>query len=180
MNSLLVLTGLVLLPMSIPVLRPTALSRYYYTLSRLSIYEGPVMLPGFYGDRMYQQQFVDDVARIYNSLPAQDRTKAGIFTQIYEHASILNVLGAKDGLPVAISGHNNYWIWGPHGYTGEVMIVLSGDSPEQMRKVWSSVQLVGKTRHPYAAPYVGYDYIYLVRGRVRPYAADWINIKIYG
>jgi hypothetical protein len=180
MNGLLIITGLVLLPMSIPVLRPAPLSRYYITISKLKVYEGPIMLPGYYGDRMYQQQFVDEVARIYNSLPAQDRGKIGIFTPNYELSSVLNVLGAKDGLPIAISGHNNYWIWGPHGYTGEVMIVVSEETPEELRDVWSSVQIVGRTRHPYAAPNVGFDYIYLVRGRVRPYAADWNNIKAFG
>ena len=60
------------------------------------------------------------------------------------------------------------------------MIVVSEETPEELKDVWSSVQIVGRTRHPYAAPNVGFDYIYLVRGRVRPYAADWNNIKAFG
>lgn len=180
MNGVLIFCGLVLLPMSFPLMRPTVLSRYYYTISTFRPYDGPSKLPDFYGDRLGWQEFANDITRIYNSLPPQDQAKVGIITRYYEQASVINVLGAKYGLPLAISGHNNYWIWGPHGYTEEVMIVLSADSPEQMRKEWYSVQIVGGIRNPYAPPYVSYDHIYLVRGRARPYAADWNIFKLYG
>jgi hypothetical protein len=30
----------------------------------------------------------------------------------------------KYDLPRAISGHNNYWLWGPREYTGEIMIMI--------------------------------------------------------
>jgi hypothetical protein len=180
MNGLLVLSGIVLLPSSFPILRPAALLRYYSAISIHRLYRGPTYLQDFYVERLGRQEFADNIARIYNALPVQDRVKVGIFTHAYGSASVINVYGAKYGLPTVISGSNNYWIWGPHGYTGEVMLVLSPDSPEEMRKVWSSVQIVGEVRYPYTPPYVNNDHIYLVRGRVRSYAADWNSIKDYG
>ena len=59
MNNLLLLSGLALLPMSFPLLRPTALSRYYYTISMHRLYEGPTRLPDFYADRLGWQELAD-------------------------------------------------------------------------------------------------------------------------
>ena len=68
--------------------------------------------------------------------------EVGSIAQNYGEASAVNFLG--QGLPFAISGHNNYFLWGPHGYTGEVMIVISGDSVEDLQKYYSDVQIAGE------------------------------------
>jgi hypothetical protein len=83
-------------------------------------------------------------------------------------------------LPAAISGHNNYWIWGPHGETGEVMIVVTPESPEQLRKSFASVEIVGEFPNVYAQPYERSDHIYLARGRITPYSIDWNRLLVYG
>ena len=134
--------------------------------------------PQFYADRFGWQEMVDQVTGIYNALPAADRARAGILVSNYGEASAINFLGAGRGFPFTISGHNNYWIWGPHGETGEVMIVINGASLDEMRKYYDSVEIAGVMDHPNAMPYEHRN-IYLCRGRKGNVVKDWPEFKHY-
>jgi hypothetical protein len=46
-------------------------------------------------------------------LPPEDQEKAAIFTSNYGEAGAIHFYGRDYGLPEPISGHNNYWMWGP-------------------------------------------------------------------
>ena len=98
--------------------------------------EATSAFPQFYADRFGWQEMVDQVTRIVNGLSPADRARVGILCSNYGEASAINFLGAGRGLPFAISGHNNYWIWGPHGETGDVIIVINGASLDEMRKYY--------------------------------------------
>lgn len=78
----------------------------------------------------------------------------------------------------AISTQNNYFLWGPEGATGEVMIVINGMTPEEMRERYASVEVVGRTDAPYAMPYEHRN-IYLARGRKGNLVDDWPGMKAY-
>jgi dolichyl-phosphate-mannose-protein mannosyltransferase len=181
--TLLVVTGLFVLPMSMPVLRPqqwldyTARTHLRGTSKNMEN-EATSAFPQFFADRFGWQEMVDEVTLIYNALPVSDRARAGILCSNYGEASAINFLGAGHGLPFAISGHNNYWIWGPHGETGEVMIVINGASLEEMRKYYDSVEIAGVMNHPYAMPYEHRN-IYLCRGRKGSIVKDWPEFKKY-
>jgi len=64
------------------------------------------------------------VAEAYEGLPVAQRSQACIFTSNYGEASALNFLGNRYDLPPPISGHNNYYLWGPGRCTGEIMITV--------------------------------------------------------
>jgi hypothetical protein len=66
------------------------------------------------------------VAAVYDSLPRNERSRAALLTQNFAEASALDFYGGAYGLPPAISGNNNYWIWGPRGYDGSVVIEVNG------------------------------------------------------
>jgi len=38
---------------------------------------------------------------------------------------------SKLGLPPAISGHQNYFLWGPRDWTGEVILVLDTNEDDE-------------------------------------------------
>jgi len=57
-------------------------------------------------------------------LPAEDRAKAAILPKNYGEAGAIDFFGPPLGLPRALSGHQNYWYWGPRDYTGDVIIAL--------------------------------------------------------
>ena len=67
---------------------------------------------------------VSNLSQAYNTLSPSDRSQACIFTENYGEASAVNFLGKSLGLPEAISGHNNYYIWGPNSCTGKVLITV--------------------------------------------------------
>jgi MFS family permease len=177
----LLIGGIIALPMSLPVLRPqqwldyTARMHLRNTAENMEN-EATSAFPQFYADRFGWQEMVDQVTRIYSALPAGDKARAGILCSNYGEASAINFLGR--GLPFAISGHNNYWIWGPHGETGQVMIVINGASLDEMRKYYDSVEIAGVMNHPYAMPYEHRN-IYLCRGRKGSIVKDWPEFKKY-
>jgi hypothetical protein len=178
-SAVLIATGLLILPMASPVLPPTQWVSYTRALRLTNENQENQKLgalPQFYADRFGWQEMVDEVTHIYNSLPAEDRSKAGILCSNYGEASAINFLGHD--LPFAISGHNNYWLWGPHGYTGEVMIIVNGASLEEMRKSYSDVTIAGEMDAPWSMPYE-HRHIFLARGRKSNLVTGWAELKHY-
>jgi hypothetical protein len=180
---LLVVTAMLILPMALPILTPQQWLDYtgrMHLRDKASQTEntenGP--LPQFYADRLGWQEMTDDVTRIYQALPAADKARAGILCSNYGEASAINFLGAGRGLPVAISGQNSYYMWGPHGETGEVMIVINGATPAEMRENYASVEIAGTMDHPFAMPYEHRN-IYLCRGRKSSLITAWSELKHY-
>lgn len=181
LETILIVTGILVLPMAIPIMQPETWLTYtkathLYNTSDNTENESSGVLPQFYADRFGWQEEVNQVSSIYHSLSPEDQKKAGILCSNYGEASAINFLGHD--LPFAISGHNNYWLWGPHGETGEVMIVINGASPEEMRKSYASVQIAGRMDNPYSMPYERRN-IYLVRGRFKNILDDWPSFKFY-
>lgn len=179
LSTVLVITGVLILPMASPILPPEQWISYTQAMHLRSRQQentanGP--LPQFYADRFGWQEMVDQVTSIYNALSPEDKAKAGILCSNYGEASALNVLGHD--LPFAISGQNNYYLWGPHGYTGEVMIVINGASLDEMRQYYSDVQIAGEMYHPYSMPYE-HRHIFLARGRKANLITDWPDLKHY-
>ena len=74
--------------------------------------------------------------------------------------------------------YNSYWMWGPGGATGELMIVINGASLDEMHKFYRSVEIVGRMDHPYSMPFEHRN-IYLVRDRIKPVFDDWKSFKLY-
>jgi hypothetical protein len=106
-----------------------------------------------------------------------ERSAAAVLAGNYGEAGAIDALGASRGL-VAISGHNNYWLWGPMGHTGDVLIVLSRNE-DRLQQRFESVQLVGRTDCGDCMPYENGIGIYICR-RLRQRVADvWPRLKHY-
>ena len=181
LEAVLIVVGVVILPMSTPVLRPETWVRYATALhlrnaSSNTENQATSDLPQFYADRFGWQEEVEQVTAAIAQLSPADRAKVGIFCGNYGEASAIDFLGR--GLPRAISGQNNYWLWGPEGETGEVMITVSGASPEEVAKIYREVKIVGRMTTEHAMPYE-HKNIYLVHGRKTPIAAAWADYKLY-
>jgi hypothetical protein len=121
--------------------------------------QGP--LPQLYADQFGWKEMAQVVANAYFSLPPGERERCAIFGQNYGQAGAIDFFGAKMGLPPALSGHQSYFYWGPHGYTGECMIVM-GDDYERLSEEFASVERVGTVFHPLSMPYQHFD-VYLCR-----------------
>jgi len=169
------------LPFSIPVLTPkefVAYEKKFGFTPQDSENHDATILPQFYADRFGWSDLVAQVNQIYHALPPDEQKVTGIFTGNYGEASAINLFGPKYGLPVAISGHQNYWIWGPHAYTGQEMIIVSGATPDELKPYYASCKVVGVRNNPLAMPWE-HGNIYLCYGRKMTYAADWNDLKQY-
>lgn len=170
-------------PFVIPVLPPANHIAYARTM-HMDVHDEEVetvkpKLPQFYADRFGWSELVSKVVSIYNSLPEQERAVTGIWGQNYGEASAINVLGRGMGIPEAISGHQNYWIWGPGKYTGQEMIIVTGADMKEMLSIYDSCAIAGEMDNPYSMPYEYHRPIYLCRGRKIPYQRDWSESKLY-
>jgi 4-amino-4-deoxy-L-arabinose transferase-like glycosyltransferase len=178
----LIILGAITLPMAIPVMPPYTWIRYTRAMHLTSgitnsetAATGP--FPQFFADRFGWQQMAAQVANIYNSLPAAERAHTAIFGSNYGEAGAVDVLGAKYGLPPAISGHQNYFFWGPRGYTGQVVIVIdSDDSYARLTQQFQSVVVAAHTYNPFAMPYEKRS-IFLCRGLKEPLSGLWPSTK---
>jgi hypothetical protein len=162
---LLVMGGLLLAPFAKPLLPVEKFIAYEEALHlaphsteniRLS------KLPQQYADSFGWQEMADSVAAAYNRLTPEERSRCALYGGNYGEAGALDVLGRKYGLPPAISGHQNYFLWGPRGYTGECMIII-GDNRETIEREFEQFELLPRLHNPYAIPYEDEKPIWLCR-----------------
>jgi hypothetical protein len=178
--TLVIAAGAVLMPFSVPILSPEGFLRYQKALGfQLSEIEhqqnGP--LPQWFADEFGWQEMVEKVAKVYNSLPPEERAQTAIFSNGWGEAAAVDFYGPRYGLPQAISKHNSYWMWGPRDYDGSTMIILRSSGrhePEQFR----SVEDAGHVEHPYARRDEFFD-IYLCRGLKENLKDLWPKLKIF-
>jgi hypothetical protein len=186
-ETVLLVTSLILLPMSSPVLRPAAWVRYATALhlhgdKSENAATGP--LPQFYADRFGWQQEVSIVQNAFQSLSPQDQQRVCIFASNYGEAGAIDLLGATQGagprlhLPPAMSGQNNYWLWGTHGCDPDLVIAVIGDRPSAVSQKYRSVEIVGRMDDPWAMPFEHRN-IYLLRGRLPSAPFNWADEKYY-
>lgn len=183
LEGALLVTGLIVLPMSAPVLRPDMWLRYTAALHLHAGHTensaiGP--LPQFYADRFGWQQEVDIVARAFRSLTPEEQRRVCIFGSNYGEAGAIDFLGRREGLklPPAISGQNSYWSWGTHGCDSNLVIAVIGDSPQAVEQKYASVEIVGRMDNPLAMPYEHRN-IYLLRGRRPSEPFHWADERFY-
>jgi Dolichyl-phosphate-mannose-protein mannosyltransferase len=180
--ALLLVIGFILtVPFSIPVLPPQQFLAWAKTMHYKqadSENHSATILPQFYADRFGWTEMVQKVAAVYHALPPSEQAHTGILTGNYGEASAINLYGPKYGLPIAISGHQNYWIWGPNGYTGQETIIINGATLDEMKPVYASCIIAGQLDNPLSMPWEQRP-IYLCRGRKTTFTADWKDFKFY-
>jgi hypothetical protein len=104
--------------------------------------------------------------------------------------------------PPAISARNNYYLWGPGGHDGSVVLLLStaprqdvidanaalgasarigdpGMIRAELLKTYRTAEPVGRIDSPHAYPFERGLTLWLCRDRKRPFAQDWASQKLY-
>jgi 4-amino-4-deoxy-L-arabinose transferase-like glycosyltransferase len=168
LTVLAVAAGLLTSPIALPVLPPAALNSV------------PVhKLNPELAETLGWQELVDTVAQVYQSLPPEERATAVIFTANYGEAGAIDLLGPARGLPAAISGHNNYWLWGP-GQARVGTTIAVGVRRERLEAVFGEVTLAGRIANAYGvdngeqgAP------VWLCRQQKLSWVEAWPSVKHY-
>ena len=177
--ALVAVSGMVMLPMTVPILSPEALIRYEerFGLGPPVVFEhhdnGP--LPQYFADEFGWEEMVREVARVYHTLTPADQKRTAIFSNNWGDAAAIDFYGQKYGLPRAISNRDSYWDWGPRDFTGEIVIVLKSDGVGD-RQHFATVQAAGRVENPYARRDEWYD-IYLCRGLTFDLRQAWPKMQ---
>jgi hypothetical protein len=135
-------------------------------------------IPQTFADMMGWREYVAAVAAAYRALPAEDQHRVAIFAGNYGEAAALDFYGARYGLPPALGRHNQYWMWGPRGYDGSVLLRIN-EEPEELAPRCQSVALAGRFGAPYAMPFETDAPITLCRGLHPPLGELWPSLKFY-
>lgn len=178
---LVVVSGAVSLPLAKPVLSTDALLRYMAALGtgpRTEERNELGRLPQQYADMHGWQELAANLAKVYHALPPADRERACVFVRNYGEAGAVDVLGAPLGLPRAISGHNSYFLWGPRGCSGDVVIALGGEARDY-EQVFASVEQVSVHTCTDCMPHENNRPIWIARGARIPFAQIWPRVKRY-
>lgn len=174
--------GALALPLVLPIQSPAALQM---TLARMAFRPRPLEAAGIGAPLMqvFSEEFgwrslARSVARAYRALPPAQRAKAAIYAATYGEASAIDVFGRN--LPPAISGNNQYYLWGTHGYDGSVVLAVNED-PAKWSQFCRSVRIVAYYgASPYAMPYDVHRPIVLCVGMHPPLPQLWPAFKHYG
>ena len=178
----LALSGLVTAPFAVPVLSEKAYIAYAAAVglspaATASEHNRLGILPQHFADMHGWREMAAKVAAVYRALPPEDRARAVFFGQDYGQSAAIDVFGRPLGLPPAIGGHNNYFLWGPMGHDGSVMLAVGGDRRDYDR-LFGSVTVAGKTDDLYAMPYENRP-IYVLRNMKVPLGRYWPRVKHY-
>ena len=121
------LFGFVAMPFAIPVLGVEDFIRYQRALGQAPKAEersALADLPQYYADMFGWEEMVAKVASVYDTLSPEERMHTAIYARNYGEAAAIDFFGPAHGLPRAVSGHNNYWYWGPPSDDTQVILVF--------------------------------------------------------
>lgn len=136
-------------------------------------------LPQHFADMHGWQEKAAAARRVVEGLSPEDRAVACLFATNYGVAGALEHLGQQagvDDLPPVLSGHNNYYLWGPGDCTGEVMVVLGGDG-EGLRQMFESVEYVATVDCGRCMPYENQQPIFVARRLLGELDGLWEELK---
>jgi hypothetical protein len=150
----LLIGGVIAAPLAMPILPVEATVRYtrFWDVQSIHVENVPQSeLPQLFGDMFGWPEQARAVAGVYQALPHSERSQTVVLAYNYGEASAINYLGSKLGLPRAISGHNQYGLWGPGAMTGQVAVAI-GFTERQLRQFYDEVAPAASVSPQYAMP----------------------------
>jgi len=177
----LVALQLALVPYAIPLLDEEALVRY---MDRLHFRPAALerdrqgALPQVQADMHGWGPLADAVVRAYEALPEAERRTAAVYGSNYGQAAAVEVL-AGGRAPPAISGHNQYFLWGVPPGRGDPLIVIGEDDEDCGNVYREKVRIETLPHDPWVRPLEDGHTIWLCRGATAPLEALWPRLKHY-
>ncbi len=125
-GSAIVLSGIVLMPLAVPILPVPQFVTYaksmgLWNMIRMEKGEGDV-LPIHFVYRMGWEELTKMVGTVYNGLPQDEMKQCAILGSWYGIAGAIDHFGPAYGLPQAICPRNSYWMWGSRNYSGRLCL----------------------------------------------------------
>ena len=181
----LALGGLVFIPLVLPVLPERTYVAYEAALlGALHVSRGATAtenqrqsaLSQDFADMHGWPEMAATVERVAGGLRPGERERALIVAGNYGEAAALEFFG--HGLPPVASGHNQYFLWGTHGRTGEIVIDVGGDCGASAH-LFASAERAATAGTPYAISYEQNLPVMVCRGPRIPLSTIWPQVKRY-
>ncbi|HEX6348588.1 MAG TPA: glycosyltransferase family 39 protein [Candidatus Dormibacteraeota bacterium] len=132
-----VVEAAILSPIILPLVPPSSMHRL--GIDRLN--------PDFANTVGWQSMTVQ-VGAVYNALPPDQRAHAAILTSIDGQAGAIDIYGAGEDLPPAISPHLSFWYWKPAGLEPDTLVTV-GYTERDLAFLCGSVKDAGTVAIPY-------------------------------
>ena len=179
-GALAVAFSAVISPMALPVLSVDGLKTYmeHFPLKpqqQEKSFKG-TLLPQVFADQVGWHDYVDQVGAAWAKIPAADRAATSIKVENYGEAAALDVYGKPFGLPPALSGHNQYYLWGPRGQHPVNLLVVQ-NNPDRLKPYCDEAIILGETHSPNAMAYENGKTIAWCRGLKVDIAKLWPELK---
>jgi hypothetical protein len=174
--GLLLLGGAATAPLAVPVLSAEQLIAYQRAIG----FKPPPLenkeygeLPQHFADQFGWPEIGAALADAFRAIPEAERAHAAVFTFNYGDAAA----GARFGHVPTISGHNQYWEWGPGAADGSVVVVF-GSTEEKLASYYARVERIGTgPSSPLMMPYERARPIWLAREPKRPLVELWPELR---
>jgi protein-S-isoprenylcysteine O-methyltransferase Ste14 len=127
-------------------------------------------------------ELAETVAKIRDTLPAQEQAGLGILAGDEGENGAVNLYGPAYGLPRAISGMNSNWFRG-YGEPPPQTVMVVGEDRDFVDRNFASCELAGRLTNRYGIrndTIGGYDDVFVCRNLRQPWPVFWEHFKSYG
>jgi 4-amino-4-deoxy-L-arabinose transferase-like glycosyltransferase len=179
--ALLAASAALLAPIVLPLVSPPSLASYVAALGlNVQAERGKSSpIPQLLADRTGWESYVDEVARVYWSLPAADRDRAIFYAPSYGQAGSLELLGPPLGLPNRVIGaQNTYWHWSVGKANTDVLVAVDANE-KTLRSLFAEVWEAGRIRCDYCMSWRNDIPIYVARRSIVPVDTIWPRFRHY-
>ena len=171
-----------IMPMALPVLSVAGLITYMQHFpvkpqQQEKSFKG-TLLPQVFADQLGWHDFVDQVGAAWLKIPADERARTAIKVDNYGEAAALDIYGKAYGLPPALSGHNQYYLWGMRGQHPTNLLVVQ-NNPDRLAPYCQAATVLGVTQSPNAMDYENGKAIAYCRTLKVDLATLWPQLKNY-
>ncbi len=177
----LLVSGALIAPLAFPILPMQSFLAYQSLIDvrGIKMERHPVgRVPQHFADMLGWDTLVRSIAQVYDALPPAEQRQAAILTGNYGQASAIDFFGPRYHLPQAISGHNNYYIYGPRGASGRVVLAI-GVEPSLLRGEFRRVERVGTFHDDFLLPDQNTLPIYKCTQPIGSMADWWPKVRRY-
>ncbi|MGZ4808029.1 MAG: glycosyltransferase family 39 protein [Thermoanaerobaculia bacterium] len=146
------------------------------------LWQSATKFDGDFVEEVGWPELTAEVARIWSSLPADERARTAIFCGNYGEAGAIDLYGPAYGLPHAISATNSYWLRGYGDPPPQTVIVLGGHR-DRLEQRFESVTLAGHNPAPFGVRNEetnDHPEIFVCRGLRGSWAELWPKIRSFG
>ena len=164
-------------PITLPILPPARVATYMRAIGFAPQQQersfAGTELPQQFADQLGWHDFAAQVETAWAKIPVAERGRTAILVENYGEAAALDLYTA---LPPALSGHNQYFLWGLRGQNPASLLLIVQPDKNLIPFCTATAQL-GTTFSRWAMAYENGKAIVLCRGLKQPLGAVWPMLK---